>query len=568
LNEKEFIIENVSIFDKMGILRQILSYLILGQKGGENRIEIINLLKIRPYNLNQMSEILKLNYRTVKHHIEMLEKNELVTSSHTGSYGEVYFLSPQMEGNMEIFEDIVKKFYISNKLRDFTSSAKFFRNVMEQINDAIIIINKDDQIFFWNESAEKLYGYKKTEIIGEKPQIFSNLKTYNKLITKAKKGEEIIGFETIGVHKSGKLINVSNTMNSIKDENENLIGFSIISRDISSRKRAEEKLKRGEERYTLAQRVPNISSWDWDIQTGDLKWSETIEPMFGFKRGKFGKTYEALLDCVHPDDRQFVIDSVNACVEDSKDYDIEHRIVWPDGTVKTVSEIGDVFRDKNGKPMRMLGIVQDITERKMTEKRQILSINLLNRLNCGGKGKVVIQDILILIKEFTGFDAVAIRLKKEMDYPYFVTKGFRNEFIEAENYLCARDSDNQLILDADGNPYLECMCGNIISGRTNPELPFFTKSGSFWTNSTTSLLANTTEKDRQTKTRNRCNIEGYESVALIPLSSGNDIIGLLQLNDKKSNRFTIEMIKFFEEIGTSIGIAFSKIHLEKRKTKR
>lgn len=351
----------------MGTLRQTLSYLILGQKGGENRIQIIKLLQERPYNLNQLAEILKLNYRTIKHHIEMLEKNDLVNSSHTGSYGEVYFLSPQMEGNTEILEDIINKFYTSNKLRDFTSSPKFFRNAMEQINDAIIIINKEDHIFFWNEGAEKLYGYNKKEILGQTQQIFPDLKTYKKLITKAEKGEEIIGFETLGKAKSGKTIEVSNTINSILDENKNLIGFSIISRDISSRKRAEDELKRSEERYALAQRAANIGSWDWNILTGDLQWSETIEPMFGFKSGKFGKTYEAFLDCVHPDDRQFVIDSVNASVEDGKDYDIEHRIVWPDGNIRTVSETGDVFRDKSGKAIRMVGIVQDITERKTME---------------------------------------------------------------------------------------------------------------------------------------------------------------------------------------------------------
>ena len=353
----------------MGTLKQTLSYLILGQKGGENRIQIINLLKDRPYNLNQMSEILKLNYRTIKHHIEMLLKNDLVNSSHTGSYGEVYFLSPQMEGNTEILEDVIKKLYTSNKLRDFTSSPKFFQNAMEQINDAIIIINKDGQIFFWNESAEKLFGYKKEEIMGEIPQIFSDSKAFKKLITKAEKGEEILDFETSGKHKSGKLIDISNTITGIMDETENLIGFSIISRDISSRKRAEEALRRSEERYAMAQRAANIGSWDWDIKSGKLEWSDTIEPMFGFKAGEFGKTYKAFLDCVHAQDRQFVIDSVNACVEGDKDYDIEHRILWPDGTVRTVSETGDVFRDKEGKAIRMLGIVQDITERKNMEEK-------------------------------------------------------------------------------------------------------------------------------------------------------------------------------------------------------
>ena len=353
----------------MGNLKQILSYLILGQKGGENRIQIINLLKDRPYNLNQMSEILNLNYRTIKHHIDSLLKNELVNSSHTGSYGEVYFLSPEMEGNLEILEDIIKKFYTSNKLRDFTTSPQFFRSVMEQINDAIIIINKDGQTFFWNDGAEKLFGYNSEEIIGESTQRVFDSETYEKLLTKVEAGEVIIGVETNAMHKSGKVIELSNTINKIVDENGNLIGFSIIARDISDRKKAELELKYSEERYALAQRAANIGSWDWNIKTGDLKWSDTIEPMFGFNKNQFGKTYDAFLNCVHPEDRQFVVESVNSCVECDENYDIEHRIIWPDGTVRTVSETGNVFRDKDGKAVRMLGIVKDITGRKHMEEK-------------------------------------------------------------------------------------------------------------------------------------------------------------------------------------------------------
>ena len=123
-------------------------------------------------------------------------------------------------------------------------------------------------------------------------------------------------------------------------------------------------LRHGEQRYALAQRAAQIGSWDWNILTGDLHWSDQIEPLFGFERGQFGATYEAFLECVHPDDRQRVIDAVDASVEHDADYEIEHRIVWPDGTVRWVLETGDVMRDENGKPVRMLGIVQDITSRK------------------------------------------------------------------------------------------------------------------------------------------------------------------------------------------------------------
>jgi PAS domain S-box-containing protein len=138
--------------------------------------------------------------------------------------------------------------------------------------------------------------------------------------------------------------------------------------DITKQKRTEEALRRSEERYALAQRVANIGSWDWDVLTGDLHWSDQIEPMFGFAPGEFAATYEGFLQCVHPEDRQYVVDSVDACVNEGRDYDIEHRIVWSDGTVRWVSEVGDVVRDEDGKAIRMLGVVQDITARKRAEE--------------------------------------------------------------------------------------------------------------------------------------------------------------------------------------------------------
>jgi len=140
------------------------------------------------------------------------------------------------------------------------------------------------------------------------------------------------------------------------------------------RMRRQTALKNSEERYALAQKAANIGSWDWNIVTGGLLWSERIEPMFGFAKGQFGATYQAFLQSVHPDDRDFVVRSVNACVESGADYKIEHRIVRPDGTVRWVSETGDAIRDAEGKAVRMLGVVQDITDRKHAEQ-EVLKLN-------------------------------------------------------------------------------------------------------------------------------------------------------------------------------------------------
>jgi PAS domain S-box-containing protein len=141
----------------------------------------------------------------------------------------------------------------------------------------------------------------------------------------------------------------------------------MLRAEVAERRRAEEALRRSEERYALAQRAASMGSWEWDIRTGDLYWSEQIEPMFGFAPGGFGGSYAAFLNTVHPEDRQRVMDAVDASVERGADYAIEHRIVWPDGTVRWVSETGDVLRDGQGQPLRMLGVVQDVTRRKQAE---------------------------------------------------------------------------------------------------------------------------------------------------------------------------------------------------------
>ena len=142
----------------------------------------------------------------------------------------------------------------------------------------------------------------------------------------------------------------------------------VCLQDVSDIKQTETDLRISEERYALAQRAANIGSWDWNILSGDLKWSDTIEPMFGFSEGGFGATYESFLECVHPEDREHLEISVNDAIEKDVDYDIEHRIIWPDGTVRWVSETGEVYRDESGQPVRMLGIVQDITDRKKVDK--------------------------------------------------------------------------------------------------------------------------------------------------------------------------------------------------------
>ncbi|MHC4662670.1 MAG: PAS domain S-box protein [Planctomycetota bacterium] len=221
---------------------------------------------------------------------------------------------------------------------------------------------------------------------------------------------------------------------------------------------------------------------------------------------------------------------------------------------------------KDGQVIGLNVVARDVTERKRAEERQILVTKVLDLLNQSGEKIDTIREILLHIKESGGFEAVGIRLREGDDFPYYETNGFPAEFVKAEKSLCAQDGKGELIRDSEGNPVLECMCGNVICGRTDSSFPFFTEGGSFWSNCTTELLASTTEEDRQARTRNRCNGEGYESVALIPLRAAGETIGLLQLNDTRKNMFTLDMITFFEGIGASIGIALARKRAEEKYT--
>lgn len=224
------------------------------------------------------------------------------------------------------------------------------------------------------------------------------------------------------------------------------------------------------------------------------------------------------------------------------------------------SETG--FGDKTQEELRVLRRRVADLESGEVEVRLRLVSGILQHLNQIDEKTDTIREILRLIKEHSGFDAVAIRLEDGDDFPYYQTSGFSNEFVMHEKLLCARNRKGEIVRDSDGRPVLECMCGNVIRGRIDPSLPFFTRGGSFWTNSTTHLLASTTEEERQAGTRNRCNAEGYETVALVPIRSRDRIIGLVQLNDRQPDRLTEDDIRFYEEIGASIGIAFERKNRE------
>ena len=137
---------------------------------------------------------------------------------------------------------------------------------------------------------------------------------------------------------------------------------------INERKRSEEVLRESETSLENAQRIARMGNWEWNIGKNELYWSDQIYRIFGLIPQEFGATYEAFLNAVHPDDRELVKKSVNDAVYEKMPYDIDHRILLPDGSERVVHEQAEVFFDDAGRAIKMIGTVQDITERKWTEE--------------------------------------------------------------------------------------------------------------------------------------------------------------------------------------------------------
>lgn len=160
---------------------------------------------------------------------------------------------------------------------------------------------------------------------------------------------------------------------SLEKANERLL------EEISLRRRIERDLTERESRLKEAQEIAHVGSWDYEVASNLLQWSDEIYRIFEIDPEEFGASFEAFLDMVHPDDREAVRDAYNSSVANKTPYDIVHRLKFGDGRIKYVHERCNTIFDDSGAPVRSIGTVQDITERKLVED-QVRNSELQYRL--------------------------------------------------------------------------------------------------------------------------------------------------------------------------------------------
>ncbi len=247
-----------------------------------------------------------------------------------------------------------------------------FRDLYQAIEAHAILSITDARgnIVHVNDRFCAISGYRREELLGQNHRMIKSdvhpTEFYRELWSTITRGEIWHG-EVCNWRKDRTPYCVAATIVPIPDSRGRPVQYISIRTDVTRMKQRETELHAVAERLARSQRYANIGTWDWNIQTGALYWSERVAPLFGYPDGELETTYENFLNALHPDDRQAVSAAIDASVEHDKPYEIEHRVVWPDGQVRWLLERGAVVRDTDGKPLRMLGVVQDIDDRKHTQ---------------------------------------------------------------------------------------------------------------------------------------------------------------------------------------------------------
>lgn len=243
--------------------------------------------------------------------------------------------------------------------------------VLETIGTLVVVLDTDGTIVYFNNACVQTTGYSKDEAGGRKVWDFlltpEERPEVERVFYRITAGQFPNTHENDWVARDGTRLRIA-WSNTVLTGVDGQISYVIATgMDVTRLIQTEAALVESEERLRLSQRYAKIGTWDWNIVTGALYWSDQIGPLFGFGEDVPETTYENFLKAIHPEDRAKVEDAVRASVEQDTRYSIEHRVVWPDGTVRWLLERGGTIRAANGLPLRMLGVVQDITERKEAE---------------------------------------------------------------------------------------------------------------------------------------------------------------------------------------------------------
>ncbi|QDU36806.1 Blue-light-activated protein [Maioricimonas rarisocia] len=295
----------------------------------------------------------------------------------------------QSEGKLLVLRDIRTLKRSEAALR---ASEQRYRELIETSHDLIWSVDTDGVITFMNKASLRIAGRKPEDVIGTRfidfvppEEVHSHVASFMETL---QSGRDTIDYESRVYNADGGLITVSTRCRTITDDEGDVVGICGVSRDMTAEKESALALKKRESLLSNAERIGNMGSWELDLADGTLRWSEETLRIFGMTAEEFGGDLDSFLQRVHPDDRERIFEAHDRADTGDGIITSEYRILRPDGEERIIQGRGDVVFDEDGKPIRRMGVILDITELRRSEE----TLRLRNRAIQAVPHGIVITD--------------------------------------------------------------------------------------------------------------------------------------------------------------------------------
>jgi PAS domain S-box-containing protein len=237
-------------------------------------------------------------------------------------------------------------------------------NAVSRSAPALLVLDPELRVTLFNSAAEHLLGWSAAEVLGRPcPLTGPGVSQLGGLLERARAGEEA-GLDLSCRRREG-LIDLSLWAAPLPAGNSARCGVLLILHDV--RAGAEQDLRRREECLRSILEAGKVGTWEWEIGSDVGRYSQEMGPLFGLERGASHPSCGAIVEAIHPDDRECFLHTVTEAIAAEQPFRVEYRTVWPDGTVHWQEGFGRVVRDEAAGPPRVIGACIDVTGRRQAE---------------------------------------------------------------------------------------------------------------------------------------------------------------------------------------------------------